>query len=275
VFEIEVADDVLAAQSNGVSERPGLLSGWLGPVRFGVAPLASSGGRDLQSAATAAQAAAGRFWFVTAHGVELPGDWAAFDDDVPSEVFGPLLFQDGVLVGASAEDEITPAQGATMLRIVLGELHNRKVSARVSCPPASLNHWNLPAWPEADGSRVDRSSAARDDSAKRWFVFRTVRSVTTTGLRYHDLEWLQPDWSWSRDPAAAMSVENKPGSRAEAAELVTRLREQATAIGRDDPRLGEVNSVLMFPEDRLTFHSLPSDSIRDHGHTWREPTAER
>lgn len=272
MVDVRVADDVLAAQPNPVAELPGALSGWLGPVRFVIAPPAHMGDNDLQNLATAAQAAANRFWQVTAYGVELPGPWAASDDDVPTEVFGPLLFQNGLVVGASAEDPITPAQGATMLRIMLGELHSRNVNADVSCPPAGLNHWTLPAWPDVQGSGVD-SAQVLDDSEKRWFVVRTVRTVTTTGVGYHELEWLQPDRSWSRDAAYPIGLENTPGGRAAAVELVTRLREQASATN-GDPHLGEVNSVLLFPEKRLLFHSLPPDWIRDYGHTWREPAAE-
>jgi hypothetical protein len=250
-----------------------MFSGWYGGVCFLVSPLPSAGGGELSELAGAGKAAVDRFQFVTEQGVELPGAWAVFEDDVPNAFVGPCLVEDGVAVGADGRDAIWPPQAATMLRIVLGELQSRKLSASVSCPPAGLDVWNLPAWSSIAESPSDGGSRARDDSGKRWFVQRTVRSVTTTGVGYTDLEWLQPDRTWSRDKSGAITYEHTPDGRAAVTELAIRLREEADAAGRD-PRLGSPTGVLTSPDEAVGPNRLPPDAIRDHGHVWREPSSE-
>lgn len=272
MLEIEVADDALAAQRNGVSEFPGVFSGWLGPVQFLISPLASPGGASLTALASVAHAASERFWCVTDQGLELPGTWATWNDRVPDEVVEPRIFDDGVVVLASWKDEITPPQAATMLRIVLAELHAQEVSARVSCPPSGLDVRSLPFAPSS-GAQSDGSTRARDESEKRWYVSRAVRTSTTTGVPYDEAEWLQPDRTWSRSQTGAISFDDTASGKAEVIQLVTELRQQADA-GRKDPRLGEVNGFLTSPEVEARSTPMPPDSIRDHGHTWTEPSAE-
>jgi hypothetical protein len=264
VLQVEVADDVLTAQPNGFSEFPGRFTGWRGDVCFLISPLPSSGDGDLPKLAAAAQAALDRFQFVTGQGVELAGAWAVSDDDVPTGFVGPSVFEDGVVVGAGGEDGIWPPQAATMLQIVLDELHSRNIGARVSCPPRALNGWNLPAWLSTDDSRSNTVPADRPDSEKRWHVLRSVRAITTTGVRYDDREWLQHDRTWSRDPAGAIKFDDTPDGRAEATRLVVSLREEADAAG-GDPRHGEVNGVLTSADAEDRSWPLPPDRIRDHG----------
>jgi hypothetical protein len=271
VLQIEVADDVLTAQPNGFSEFPGMFTGWRGDVCFLVSPLPSSGGGDLRDLAAAGQSAVDRFQFVTGQGVELPGSWAVFDDDVPTGVVGPSVFEDAVVIGAGGEDGIWPPQAATMLRIVLGELHQRNISARVSCPPRELNVWKLPGWPSGDDSRSDGSEPARDGSEKHWYIRRAVRTATTTGVRYDDREWLQPDRTWSRDPESALRFDDSQDGRADATRLVVTLREESDATGTA-ASLGEVTGVLTSPEVEARSWPMPPESIRDHGHIWTEPS---
>ena len=270
MFEIEVADDVLTAQPGGFSEFPGMFTGWRADVCFLISPLPPGQAREISELGSAAQAAVDRFHFVTGGGIELPGPWAVFDDDVPNGFVGPCRFEDGVIVGAGGQDGTWPPQAATMLRIVLGELHSRKVSARVSCPPSTLDVWALPVWSPVDESSSVRSARTHDDSGKRWYVVRTVRCVTTTGLRYFEDEWLRPDRTWSRDMAEAISFEQTPNGRAVAGDLVVTLREAADPADR---RFGEVNGLLTQPEDQARPDLLPPDAIRDHGHVWAAPTS--
>jgi hypothetical protein len=217
-------------------------------VRFVAAPLESTDAGDLQDLGAATKAAVDRFWFVSAQGVELPdASAAAVDGSVPTEAFGPLLFEDGVLVGASADDEITPPQAEAMLQILIGELHSRKVRARVSCPPSDLNEWGLTPWGGGDESGSDGASKGSEDSGSRWFIQRTVWSVTPAGISHDDVEWLLPNGTWGQMKAGAVSFDDTPSSRSAARDLVVRLRQEASDAGAD-PQFGEVTAVLITTE---------------------------
>ncbi len=267
MYEVIVADDVLSAQDNGMSESPGIFTGWLGPVLFHVQPHPPDASGDLSGIIAAAAAAVERFGLVSAAGLELAGEWMTAERSV-ADAIGPRLFRDGVVLGAFGKDEITPAQGATILRVLLGELHGRQVGARVSCAPAGIRMDDLPEVP-ASSPTHDEPEPTVDDPPKRWFVERGVRAVTTTGVPYVDLDWLLPDGTWSRDEQLAVSWDNTRESMMEMGALVTRLREEAESA--PDPAHTEIMGVLVTPGRGNPEFSRPPASIRDHGHVWIPP----
>jgi hypothetical protein len=269
VYEVLVDDDVLAAQSTGVSDSPGVFVGWLGPVLFLVEPHPPTSDGDLSDVASAAGAAAERFSLVNTAGVEMPGQWAALEQP-GAEPCGPRLLGAGVVVGAFAKDEVTPAQGATILRVLLGELHSRKVGARVSCAPVGSEVDDLPEVPAPPEPR-DEPAPAGAETPKRWFVQRGVRATTTTGASYVDLEWLLPDATWSRNEQHAVSWDNTREAMMEMGALVTRMREEAEQVA--DPAYSEIMGVLVPPNRGNPGFPRPPAAIRDHGHVWRSPAA--
>jgi hypothetical protein len=202
---------------------------------------------------------------VTTSGQELPGTWASHDP-CPNYVEGPRVADDSVLVGASDDDGIDPPQAATMLRILLGELHSRRISARVSCPPADLDVRGLPAWsPTVEENSGSVGEKTREMAPEVWFVDRRVHTVTTTGVPYTDVDWLHPDGTWSRDREGARTFENTPNSMREVGEFIGRLREE---LHEELRHPDDINGVLMSPDRDWPF-PLPPDTIRDHGHAWR------
>ena len=267
MYEVLVDDDVLAAQSNGVSDSPGVFVGWLGPVLFLVEPHPPTD--DLSDLASAARGAAERFALVNSAGVEMPGHWVAVEQP-GAEPCGPWQLGDGVVVGAFAKDEVTPAQGATILRVLLGELHSRKVGARVSCAPAGIEVDDLPEVP-ASSPPGDEPAPAGEETPKRWLVQRGVRTTTTTGTSYVDLEWLLPDGTWSRNEQLAVSWDNTREAMMEMGALVTRMREEAEQVA--DPAYTEIMGVLSSPGLGNQGFPRPPAAIRDHGHGWRSPAA--
>jgi hypothetical protein len=269
VYEVIVTDDVLAAQGNGVSDSPGAFVGWLGPVLFLLEPHPPSSDGDLSQLVAAAAAAAERFELVNAAGVEMPGQWMAIEQP-GADSWGPRHFRDGVVVGAFAKDEVTPAQGATILRVLLGELHSRKVGARVSCAPAGIEVDDLPEVPAPPETR-DEPASPGEQTAKRWFVQRGVRATTTTGASYVDIDWLLPDGTWSRNDQFAESWENTREAMMEMVALVTGMREDAERVA--DPAYTEIMGVLLTPGDGDASFPLPPAAIRDHGHVRRSPRA--
>lgn len=268
MFQVSVADDVLSAQPNRVEEFPGVFSGWHGPLLFLISPHSSSDVDNLTQRAEAARAAVERFWLVTSRGVELPGRWADADGDLPDSVVHPCLLDDGVVIGVAPIDGVVPAQADTMLRIVLGELHSRRVSAHVSCPPSGVDDRSLPPWAAGDESPTDANPRTREDSQQVWYVFRAVHCTTTTGVPYLDREWFRPDGTWSRDMTGALTFENISDSMREVGEFVRRLRVE-TGADRD-PRIAQLNGVLLSAGQDVPL-PVPPDSVRDHGHVWRAP----
>jgi hypothetical protein len=267
VFEVSVSDDVLSAQRNGVREFPWLFNGWRGPVLFLVSPHPFSETDNVRQRAEAAQAATQRFWNVDLMGVELPGKWAG--ESVTDSVVEPQLLDDGIVVGAFCGDLIGPNQAETLLRILIGELYGRQVSAHVSCPPADVDHRNLRAWPTGS-EQPEVRRFPRDSPDHSWYVYRTVHCVTTTGVRYLEWEWLQPDGTWSRDRTGALTFASTRDAMREVGDFVTRVREETGAD--EDPRVNNVNGLLLHPEQDHGW-PMPPDDIRDHGHVWNLPAS--
>jgi hypothetical protein len=262
VYEVSVADDVLTAQPDGIREFVDELTGWSGPVLFLVTP-SSTAECDLALVAEAAHAAAERFALVTSSGVELPGSWAMHDDLQPDAVVEPRRYDDGVVVGAFCEDGITPPQADTMLRVLLGELHSRRLSARVSCPPGPVDPESLPVWPGYEPPEP-RPKAAPED--RRWFVTRTLRCVTTTGVPYTETEWLQTDRTWGRGRSDALTLEQTDTGPLAIRDLIASLPRDST----DASRVSGVHGVLTSPDGEASGR-VPPDTIRDHGHAWQKP----
>lgn len=82
---------------------------------------------------------------------------------------------------------------------------------------------------------------AGQQPAKRWYVRRDIRVGTSAGEPIWEREWLAPDGSWHPDRAQARWFEQ--GDRTRVFALVTRIREEADAVG--DPTVGEAVGVLL------------------------------
>ncbi len=214
---------------------------------------------DLLEVLEAAMAATARFELVDEMGVEHPGEWALLGVSGTDSV-GPKLLGGGVVVGAFAKDEVTRPQATTIREVLLDELRNRGLECRVSAAPAGTVADDLP---DARPAAPERSRPQQEQEAKRWFVQRGVRTRTTTGKPYVDLDWLRADGTWTRDHELARSWPNDRESMIEMGALVVRLREQADAA--PDPRFGEVTGVLLTPGLGNPGFPRPPVEIRDPG----------
>lgn len=269
-----VADDVLSAQSGPAFEpdielagRTGklewLLAGWLSDVQFLVSlddphrlePATHTTG-SLSIVASAVRAAAERYWLVDESGWELPGSWAVSDLRTPDGVSGPLRADAGVVVATGTKDGTPMAMGETLVRILREEverLEDLEADVHISCLPSDIAIIDLPPWEGI--APVDRLATRVDPGGEKvWFVGRSVRRMTTTGVPYVDFEYLDADSHWTWDRASGVRFAEPEVDKVRG--LINEVRESGV-----DPD-GSVTGRLQPPDADYEPDSLPPPEIR-------------